>query len=80
MCSGAVVWANMKGVVFGANVKDLGHFQKPQTYYKKAKRNFMFVPCSKILTKTKLKIFIIPNFMRKECLELFNLYKTSVKR
>ena len=31
MCSGATVWANMKGIVFGASVNDLESFWKKRS-------------------------------------------------
>jgi tRNA(Arg) A34 adenosine deaminase TadA len=73
MCSGAAVWANMKGVVYGANVRDLEKFWKKRRT-SKSERKFIFVPISKSIKGVKPKLFIKGNFVRKECLKLFELY------
>jgi len=66
MCVGAAVWAEMDGIVFGANSKDL------EKEFKKQKNPNMFIiPAAEILKKqgTK-KMFLIRNFMRMECKNL----------
>ena len=64
MCTGAVVWAKMKGIIYGANVKDL------EKKMKKQGKNFeFFITCEHILKQQKPRTtFLIKNFMRKECL------------
>ena len=71
MCAGAAVWADMKGIVFGANVKDLEqHFNKSGIPIK------FYISAQEIIKrKYPRNIFLIKNFMRKECKELFKLYK-----
>ena len=63
MCTGAAVWAKMKGIVYGANVKDLEKKMKKQgTNFK------FFISCEEILKRQKPRTtFLIKNFMRKEC-------------
>jgi len=63
MCTGAAVWAKMKGIVYGANVKDL------EKKMKKQGNNFkFFISCEEILKRQKPRTtFLIKNFMRKEC-------------
>lgn len=80
MCAGAVVWANMRGIVFGASVKDLENFWKARRDEKTSKRNFVFLPCEKIISKVRPKMFLVEKFMRKECLELFELYGKDLRR
>ena len=65
MCTGAAVWAKMKGIVYGANVKDL------EKKMKKQGNNFkFFISCEEILKRQKPRTtFLIKNFMRKECVE-----------
>ncbi len=65
MCTGAAVWAKMKGIVYGANVKDL------EKKMKKQGKNFkFFISCEEILKRQKPRTtFLIKNFMRKECVE-----------
>ncbi len=63
MCTGAVVWAKMKGIVYGANVKDLEKKMKNQ-----GKSFKFFIPCEDILKKQKPRTtFLIKDFMRKQC-------------
>jgi len=68
MCTSAAVWAEMKGIVFGANIKDL------EKKFKKEKNPMkFFIPTGKILKEQKSKSkrpFLIKNFLRSECLEL----------
>ena len=65
MCTGAAVWAKMKGIVYGANVKDLEKKMKKQGI------NFeFFITCEEILKRQKPRTtFLIKNFMRKKCVE-----------
>jgi len=64
MCTGAIVWAKMKGIVYGANVKDL------EKKMKKQGKNFkFFITCEDILKQQKPgTTFLIKNFMKRECL------------
>ena len=64
MCAGAAVWAKLKGIVYGANIKDL------EKKMKKQGKNFeFFISCEEILKRQKPRTtFLIKNFMRKECL------------
>jgi len=65
MCTGAAVWAKMKGIVYGANVKDL------EKKMKKQGNNFeFFITCEEILKRQKPRTtFLIKNFMKKPCVE-----------
>jgi tRNA(Arg) A34 adenosine deaminase TadA len=80
MCSAAVVWANMDGIVFGANVHDLENFWKKRRDEKTSKRKFIFIKSEDIISKSKPRIFIKKDFMRKECLKLFDLYDKDLRR
>lgn len=80
MCAGATVWANMKGIVFGANVTDLENFWKGRRDENTSKRKFIFNPVKSVLKGCKPKPVIIKNFMRKECLKLFELYDKDLRR
>jgi tRNA(adenine34) deaminase len=80
MCAAAAVWANMAGIVFGANVKDLENFWKSRRNEKTSARKFVFIPANKITAHTRPKMSLSSNFMRKECLELFKLYNPQLKR
>jgi len=69
MCTSATIWACMKGIVYGANVKDMHNY-----WIKRGSKVRFDVPCEEILNKEKpRRLFLIKDFMRKECKELFNL-------
>jgi len=80
MCSGAMVWANMKGLVFGASVQDMKKFWKLRRDKKTSGRKFIFVSAERVLEDSEPKITITKNFMRKECLKLFDLYDPDLRR
>ena len=63
MCAAAMVWARMKGVVYGANMEDETK-NNPQR---------IKIRCSEVIKKGKPKLKIYPNFMRKSCKELLSL-------
>ena len=77
MCTSAVVWANMEGIVFGASLKDLDDFWfKVKGAPKRSSwRKTLHIPSSKVLSKVYPKMFLVKNFMRKECKELYKLIK-----
>lgn len=80
MCSGSMVWANMVGVVFGASVKDLENFWKEKRKERIQRRKFIFLSSKSVLGRSNPKMFIVKNFMRKECLDLFDLYDPDLRR
>ncbi|MPM98901.1 tRNA-specific adenosine deaminase [bioreactor metagenome] len=63
MCTSAVIWAKMKGIVFGANMNDETE-QCPQR---------IKIRCFNIIKKGTPKLELYSNFMRKECKELLKL-------
>lgn len=70
MCAAAIVWAKMKGVVFGANSKDaLG----------KGTCNFSWrqidISCKKVVEKSGADIEVVGGFMRDECAKFIDLFK-----
>jgi guanine deaminase len=70
MCTTCAIWAEVKGIVYGANVKDLENHWKKEG----AKRTFL-LSSSKTLSHLKPRdIFLVKNYMRKDCLELFSSY------
>jgi len=80
MCSGAMVWSNMDGLVFGATTKDLENFWKKRRSEQTSKRKFIFIKAGDILKKSKPKIFVISGFLRSQCLKLFSLYDPNLRR
>ena len=70
ICTGAAVWARMKGIVYGVTVKDMLNFAK-----KRGSKYSFYIPCKVIIKKEKpRKIFLVKEFMREDCLKLFDLY------
>ncbi len=63
MCTGAAVWAKLKGIIYGSNVKDLKKKMRKQ-----GKDFEFFISCEEILKRQKPRTtFLIKDFMRKEC-------------
>ncbi|MEI6732161.1 MAG: nucleoside deaminase [archaeon] len=74
VCTGTAAWARMKGIVYGISVADMTALAKKRKKSNKVSRSF-YVPCSKLLENEKpRKMFLIKEFMRKECLSLFEMY------
>ena len=71
MCASAAIWAKMKGIVYGANIKDMAEYS-----LKSANTDFSWrvidIPASTILDKGDPKLFIVGEFMREECKKLFH--------
>lgn len=69
MCTSAAIWACIKGIVYGTSVKDI-----PNYWIKRGSTTCFDVPCEEILNKQKpRRLFLIKNFMRKECKKLFDI-------
>jgi tRNA(adenine34) deaminase len=72
MCASAIVWAKLKGVVFGARMSDMKEFG-----VKGGNSNFtqriINIPCREVIQRSGLKIEIVQDYMREECLSLFHL-------
>lgn len=71
MCSSVIIWAKLKGVVYGAKINDMKKFR-----LKNGNHNYQWrtidIPFERIVKKSTEKIEIIGNFMRKECIKLFH--------
>lgn len=71
MCASIIVWARLKGVVYGARYQDMKKYQK-----KHANHNYLWrtihIPCREIFRKSTEKIEWVEDFMRKECVKLFH--------
>jgi len=68
MCAGASIWAKMKGIVFGLNFKDSNNNKSKNWSWRQIN-----IPCREILNKGEPKLELNEEFMREECLKLFNL-------
>lgn len=72
MCTSAVIWAKMGGVVFGASREDAIDFGKNLKNEKFTWRQ-IDIPARYIVERGNPKVNIIEGFMREECKTLFNL-------
>lgn len=72
MCTSAAIWAKMEGIVFGARQQDA-------IDYAKAHPSDIFtwrqieVPSISIAQRGSPKIKIVPDFLRENCIELFDI-------
>lgn len=71
MCASIVVWARLKGVVYGAKYQDMKKYKKKNFNHHYLWRTIN-IPSKEIFSKSTEKIETVGNFMRKECVELFH--------
>ena len=71
MCASVIVWARLKGVVYGARYQDMKEYRK-----RHANRHYLWrtihIPCRQIFRKSTEKIEFVKDFMRRECIKLFH--------
>jgi tRNA(Arg) A34 adenosine deaminase TadA len=68
MCAGAAVWAQMKGIVFGATMADMNE-QRAKTGSRKA----LDIPASEVVTRGEPILEIAGPLLREECKALLYL-------
>lgn len=70
MCASVIVWARLRGVVYGARYQDMEEYRK-----KHANHNYLWrtihIPCCEIFRKSTENIELVKDFMREECVKLF---------
>lgn len=74
MCASAIIWAKIDTVVFGATQED-NMRQTMKQGLKKFTGRTIKIKCGFVFSKGIPKVKIVPKFMRKECLKLFNLLR-----
>lgn len=71
MCSAVIVFARLKGVVYGARYQDMKKYRE-----KKANDHYLWrtidVPSKEIFDKSTEKIEVVKDYMRGECIKLFH--------
>lgn len=71
MCASVIVWARLKGIVYGAQYQDMKKYRKQH-----ANHHYLWwtidIPSKEIFVKSTEKIEVVKNFMRKEYIELFH--------
>jgi len=71
MCASVIVWAKLKGVVYGARYQDMKEYRKKYANHHYLWRT-IHIPCREVIRKSTEKIELIENFMREECVRLFH--------
>ena len=71
MCASVIVWARLKGIVYGARYQDMKRYRKQHANHHYLWRT-IDVPSKEIFTKSTEKIEVVKDFMRKECIKLFH--------
>jgi tRNA(Arg) A34 adenosine deaminase TadA len=71
MCTGAIIYARMKGLVFGARAKDMKEY-KLKTKTTKSWRT-VDITAKELIEKSPHELLLIEGFMREECQKLFFL-------
>ena len=72
MCTAAAIWAKMAGIVFGANKDDALKIFKKQKNGKFTWRQ-IDLSAARIISQGKPKLKLYKDFLRKECLNLYQL-------
>ena len=71
MCASVIVWARLKGVVYGARYQDMKKYRKLN-----GNRHYLWrtidIPSRQIFEKSTEKIEVIKDFLRDTCLKLFH--------
>lgn len=71
MCASVIVWARLKGVVYGARYQDMKKYREKNVNHHYFWRT-IDIPSREIFTKSTEEIETVKDFMRKECIELFH--------
>ncbi|MBI3623072.1 nucleoside deaminase [Candidatus Pacearchaeota archaeon] len=71
MCTGAAVWAKLRGIVYGSRWEDMRDYAQ-----KYANESYLWrtidIPCKYVIEKSSEQIEVVGDFMREECLKLFH--------
>lgn len=74
MCTATAIWAKMEGIVFGATKDDaLKIFRKQKD--KKFTWRQIDISAGEVIVKGKPRLKLIKGFMRKDCLEFYEMTK-----
>lgn len=71
MCVSAAVWAKLDGIVWGARIEDMANYAEQNNNQHYAWRTIK-IKASEIIDKAPNKPFVIEEFMREECKNLFH--------
>lgn len=68
MCASAAIWAKMRGIVFGASIKDAQGKQGDNFSWRQ-----IHIPCRYVLSRGTPVLELVEGFLREECNRLFEL-------
>ncbi len=68
MCTSAAIWAKMDGIVFGAYIEDAEKRSSKRYSWRQIR-----IPSKYVVSKGVPKLKLKGGFLRKECIELFDL-------
>jgi len=71
MCASVIVWAKLKGVVYGARYQDMKRFGEKYANHRYLWRTIN-IPSREIFSKSTEKVETVKDFMREECIALFH--------
>src|SRR5579875_1725652 len=72
MCTGAIIFARMKGLVFGARIQDMKDFRL-QSQNETWSWRTIDIPAKMIIEKSPYQLELIEDYMREECRKLFHI-------
>lgn len=71
MCASVIVWARLRGVVYGARYEDMESYRENH-----ANHNYLWrtidISLQEIVDKSTEKVEIVKDFLRDECVKLFH--------
>ncbi|OGZ34251.1 MAG: hypothetical protein A2174_03565 [Candidatus Portnoybacteria bacterium RBG_13_41_18] len=70
MCASVIVWARLKGIVYGARYQDMKKYRKKHANHRYLWRT-IDIPCLSIFKKSTERVEVVKDFLREECLKLF---------
>lgn len=70
MCTGAIVYSRIKGIIFGANLDDIRESRLRHNHHNRSWRT-MNIRAKDLLRDTEKDLTLIEGFMRMECKKLF---------
>lgn len=71
MCASVIVWARLKGVIYGASQQDMKNYRENFSNSKYLWRT-IDIPCKVVFAKATEKINVVGDFLRGECMKLFH--------
>ena len=71
MCSSVIVWAKLKGVVYGARYEDMKNYRQNHANHRYLWRT-IDISFKEIVDKSTEEVEIVKDFLRDKCIKLFH--------